>query len=624
MQGYSGWAIMHSLTRGADARGTRLQKGTLRRVLGYVHRYKAKLVFFVVSVVILAVLGAIPPLLLRALLDTAIPEGNRRLVVVLATVTLGIALADAALNIVQRWFSAAIGEGLIYDLRVELYDHMQRMPIAFFTRTQTGALVSRLNNDVVGAQRAVTTTVSQILSNFISVAVTLTVMFALAWQVTLLALLVLPIFIVSARWVGRRLQRITRDSMNHNAAMNTLMTERFNVSGAMLVKLFGRQGSDSDEFGRRAAHVRDIGVVSAMYTRTFMVTLGFVAAIATAGLYLFGGLSAVEGAMEVGTIAALSLYLAQLYTPLTALTTARVDYLAAMVSFERVFEVLDLETAIEDRHGALPLTGVAGRIRLEDVSFHYPAGAGMLLESLKEIGPESEADITKTVLSHVDFEVLPGELVALVGPSGAGKTTIAQLVPRLYDVVEGAVLIDGHDVRDITLQSLSDAIGIVTQDPHLFHESIADNLRFAKPDATQAELEAACRKANVHDVVAALPDAYETVVGERGYRLSGGEKQRLALARMLLKDPRIVILDEATSHLDSENEAAIQRALEESLEGRSSLVIAHRLSTIVGADRILVVDGGRIVEAGRHEELLARGGLYADLYETQFAGQAVS
>ncbi|MCE7884664.1 MAG: ABC transporter ATP-binding protein, partial [Actinobacteria bacterium ATB1] len=477
---------------------------------------------------------------------------------------------------------------------------------------------------VVGAQRAVTTTVSQLLSNLISATVTLTVMFALSWQVTLLALAVVPIFVVSARWVGGRLQRITRDSMNHNAAMNTLMTERFNVSGALLVKLFGRQESDSGEFSGRAAKVRDIGVLSALYTRTFMVALGLVAAVATAGLYLIGGLQAVEGTMQVGTIAALSLYLAQLYTPLTSLTTARVDYLSAMVSFERVFEVLDLETTIEDKPDAITLKSTTGHILFDDVSFRYPAGAGMLLESLGEAGVATDADIDRTVLSHVSFEVRPGELAAFVGPSGAGKTTIAQLVPRLYDVSEGSVRIDGLDVRDVTLDSLSGAIGIVTQDPHLFHESIADNLRFARPGATLAELEAACRTANIHDVIAALPDGYDTVVGERGYRLSGGEKQRLALARMLLKDPRIVILDEATSHLDSENEAAIQRALEESLEGRTSLVIAHRLSTVLGADRIYVVDRGRIVESGRHDDLLARGGLYSELYETQFAGQVAS
>lgn len=620
----SPWQIMHSLSRGAEAKGARLQEGTLRRVLGYVGRYRGRLAAFIVSIVLLSVLAALPPLLLRTLLDTAVPEGNRQLVVVLAVVTLAIAIADAVLNVVQRWFSAAIGEGLIYDLRVELYDHMQRMPIAFFTRTQTGALVSRLNNDVVGAQRAVTTTVSQLMSNLISVTVTLTVMFALSWQVTLLALAVVPIFVVSARWVGGRLQRITRDSMNHNAAMNTLMTERFNVSGALLVKLFGRQESDSGEFSGRAAKVRDIGVLSALYTRTFMVALGLVAAVATAGLYLIGGLQAVEGTMQVGTIAALSLYLAQLYTPLTSLTTARVDYLSAMVSFERVFEVLDLETTIEDKPDAVTLEGTTGHILFDDVSFRYPAGAGMLLESLGEAGVATDTDIDRMVLSHVSFEVRPGELVAFVGPSGAGKTTIAQLVPRLYDVSEGSVRIDGLDVRDVTLDSLSGAIGIVTQDPHLFHESIADNLRFARPGATLAELEAACRTANIHDVIVALPDGYDTVVGERGYRLSGGEKQRLALARMLLKDPRIVILDEATSHLDSENEAAIQRALEESLEGRTSLVIAHRLSTVVGADRIYVVDRGRIVESGRHDDLLARGGLYSELYETQFAGQVAS
>lgn len=614
----SAWQLLYSMSRNADAKGARLQKGTVRRVWEYVRRYRAKLIVFVIGVVLHAGVEAVPPLLLRALLDTAIPQASRKLVVMLAAAVLALAIVEAALSVTQRWLSAYIGEGLILDLRTELYDHMQRMPIAFFTRTQTGALVSRLNNDVVGAQRAVTTTVSQMLSNFVTVVVTLVVMLALSWQVTLLALLVVPFFWAAARWVGGRLQLITRDSLNQNAAMNALMTERFNVAGAMLVKLFGRQASDVEEFSAKAGRVRDIGITSAMYTRTFMVALSVVAAIATAGLYLIGGLKAASGAMQVGTIAALSLYLARLYTPLTQLTTARVDYLAAMVSFERVFEVLDLERSIEDLPGAVPLTDVRGQVSFDHVSFQYPSGAGLLLESLQDLGVDTPADIETEILDDISFDIEPGETVALVGPSGAGKTTIAMLLVRLYDVTAGSVLIDGRDVRDVTLDSLAGVVGIVTQDPHLFHESIAQNLLFARPGADEVQLEEACRKANIHDVIARLPDGYNTVVGERGYRLSGGEKQRLALARMLLKDPRIVILDEATAHLDSENEAAIQRALAEALRGRSSLVIAHRLSTITRADRILVVDSGRIAESGTHEELLASGGLYAELYETQF------
>ena len=625
----SPWMLMHSMSRDtSDIKGRKLDAGTLRRVVRYTAPYKAKLIVFLATVVGVAIVAVAPPLLLRSLLDTAIPDGDRRLVAMLAIAALVLAVADAALNVVQRWLSAEIGEGLIYDMRRELYDHVQRMPIAFFTRTQTGALISRMNNDVIGAQRAVTSTLSQIVSNVISVGVTLAVMIALSWRITLLALIVVPIFWFAARWVGKRLQRITLESMNLNAAMNTLMTERLNVAGAMLVKLFGRAQRDVDDFGDRSARVRDIGVVSAVYMRVFMVSLGLVAALATAGLYWIGGNAAIEGTMQVGTIAALSLYLTQLYTPLTSLSTARVDYLSAMVSFERVFEVLDLERSISDAPNATPLAGdsgeVRGEVRFEHVSFRYPAGAGHVLESLQAGTVGTDTDSTRTVLNDIDFTIRPGEMVALVGHSGAGKSTIAQLVPRLYDVTDGAVRIDGRDVREVTLDSLSAAIGVVSQDPHLFHDSIGENMRFAKPDATDDEIAAACRMANVHDVIAALPDGYDTVVGERGYRLSGGEKQRLAIARMILKDPRIVILDEATSHLDSENESLIQRALDTALAGRSSLVIAHRLSTVVHADRILVIDDGRIVESGRHDELLAADGLYAELFTTQFGTKTAS
>ncbi len=602
--------------------GKKVERETLRRVLRYAKPYRAKLTVFLVAVGVLAAAAVVPPLLFRSLIDSAIPNADRRLVVILASVALAVALVDAVINVVQRWLSSQIGESLIYDLRVELYDHVQRMPIAFFTKTQTGSLISRMNTDVIGAQRALTGTLSQIFSNVITVATTLAVMFVLSWPITLIALGVVPIFVVAARWIGKRLRYITREQMNLDASMTAMMTERFNVAGAMLVKLFGRSERELSEFSSRASLVRDIGIGSAIYTRSFIVSLTFVAAVATSVLYLFGGLSVIDATMEVGTIVALSLYLAQLYPPLTALTTARVDYLTAMVSFERVFDVLDLDQAIREYPGSRVISDPHGRVRFDDVSFEYPTGAGITLPSLQD--PQnvaSASEIATTVLSNIDFEIAPGEMTALVGPSGAGKTTISLLLPRLYDVTEGSVSIDGIDVRDLTLEAVNSVIGVVTQDPHLFHDSIAANLRFARPDATLDDLERACRAASIHDVIASLPDGYNTAVGERGYRLSGGEKQRIAIARVFLKDPAIVILDEATAHLDSENERTIQAALDGALAGRSSLVIAHRLSTVRRADKILVIDGGRIVQRGDHATLIAAGGLYAQLYETQFADQ---
>jgi len=597
--------------------GKRLERDTLRRVLRFARPYRSKLIYFVVTIVLLAVVDVVPPLLLRTLIDKAIPEASRSLVVWLAATAAVLAILNAGFSLVQRWLSADIGEGLIFDLRTALFDHVQGMPIAFFTGTQTGALVSRMNNDVIGAQRALTQTLSQIVSNVIGVTATLVAMFALSWQVTAIALLVLPVFVFTSRRIAKRMQVLTREAFNLDASMNTMMNERFNVAGALLVKLFGRSRNELGEFASRAGRVRDIGVVTAVYNRAFLLGFGLVASLVTAGLYLIGGMGAVDGTFEVGTIVALSLYLAQLYPPLTALTTTRIDFLTAMVSFERVFEVLDLEQAVADKPGAKELVEPRGAISFDHVSFEYPPAAQSALASLADGLQLAEG--SKQVLHDVDFDVSPGEFVAIVGPSGAGKTTMVSLVPRLYDTTTGTVRIDGLDVRDVSLESLRSAIGVVSQDPHLFHTSIAENLRFARPDATDDDLRLACSRAQILELVESLPEGFETVVGERGYRLSGGEKQRLAIARVLLKDPAVVVLDEATSHLDTENERLVQHALDEALADRTSLVIAHRLSTVVAADRIIVVDRGRIAQSGTHRELLAGGGLYAELHARQFA-----
>ena len=611
--------MMSSFRRDPEAvAGKRIERALVRRVLRLAGPYRRLLVGFLFAVVGAAVVTAIPPLLLKALLDTAVPREDRTMVAVLAAGAVGLAVASAFLSLLQRYYSARIGEGLIYDMRVQLFDHVQRLPISFFTRTQTGALLSRLNNDVIGAQQAVTNTLGTVASNAITLAVTLTFMVALEWRLTLLTLLVLPAFIFPARHVGRRLQVATRESMQLNASMNNTVTERFNVAGALVVKLFGRPDDERGLFSRRAARVRDIGVQTAMYSRVLFAALGFVAAVGTAVVYFIGGNLVISGAIGIGTIAAFVVYVTQIYQPLTQLTNSRVDILTALVSFERVFEVLDFPPLVADRADAVDLVSPRGRIELEHVWFRHPPAALAGLSSLEE-GAVNGDDNSAWTLRDVSFSVEPGELVALVGPSGAGKTTAALLVPRIQDAVQGSVRIDGLDVRDYTLASLRGEIGMVMQDPHLFHESIRANLRYARPDATDAEIEAACRAARIHDLIASLPDGYDTLVGERGYRMSGGEKQRLAIARMLLKDPAIVILDEATSHLDSESEHAIQRALADALSGRTAIVIAHRLSTIVAADRILVLDEGRIVEQGRHEDLLRAGGLYTELYRTQLA-----
>jgi ATP-binding cassette subfamily B protein len=596
--------------------------GTWGRIFRFARPYRADLLVFLVVVVLDALIGVATPVLAGRVVNEITAHGEVRVVVKIAIVIAALAVIDAVLSFAQRWYSARIGEGLIFDMRTAVFRHVQRMPLGFFTRTQTGALVSRLNNDVTGAQQAFTSTLSGLVSNVVSLVLTAAVMFSLSWQITTLALVMLPLFVLPARRIGRRLQAITRESYTLNASMNATMTERFNVAGALLVKLFGRPAEEDKSFRDRAARVRDIGVTSAMYARAFFVALTLVAALAQALVYGLGGYYALTGVLDTGTVVTLALLLTRLYGPLTALSNARVDVMSALVSFDRVFEVLDLPPMIDDAPDAVELPADARSIEFDDVRFSYPTASEVSLASLEDVAVLDSAP-AQEVLRGVSFRAEPGELVALVGPSGAGKTTISQLVPRIYDVRSGRVLIGGHDVRDVTQQSLRARIGVVSQDAHMFHDTIRANLTYAKPDARESELWAAVEAAQIADLVASLPDGLDTVVGDRGYRLSGGEKQRLAIARLLLKAPEIVILDEATAHLDSESEVAVQAALAEALTGRTSLVIAHRLSTVLGADKILVVDEGRVVESGTHAELLAAEGLYAELYRTQFEKQAL-
>jgi ATP-binding cassette subfamily B protein len=624
MGGHSGgYFASRSFSRDRSVTRQRLAKGTARRILRYARPYRRFIAVFLVTTVIGAATAAAVPLLLKFVIDDGVTPGRRDLVVLGALAVAGLAIVDAALGLVGRWASARVGEGLIYDLRTEVFDHVQRQPVAFFTRTQTGSLVSRLNTDVIGAQQAFTSTLSQVVSNAVTLVLAAGAMIVLSWQITVLVLIMLPLFLLPARFVGRKLADISRESMQLNADMSQTMTERFNVAGALLVKIFGRYDRETVGFGVAAGRVRDIGVTQALYARYFFTGLTLLASLATALVYGVGGLLAVDGTLQVGTLVALAALLTRLYGPLTALSNVQVDIMTALVSFERVFEVLDLEPMVRDRPDARPLPADTGPLAVEfdDVRFRYPSADEVSLASLEAVARPDPGQ-SDEVLKGVSFRVEPGQLVALVGPSGAGKSTITHLVSRLYDPTGGIVRLGGHDLRELTLESVHEALGVVTQDAHMFHDTIGANLAYARPDATEAEMRAALRAAQISDLVASLPDGLDTVVGDRGYRLSGGEKQRLAIARLLLKAPRVVVLDEATAHLDSESEAAVQEALDTALSGRTSLVIAHRLSTIRGADRILVVDGGRIVEVGNHDELLTAGRLYAEVYRTQFAPQA--
>jgi len=643
MYGRSNMVVMRGFRMDPSITKQKLKPGTIRRIASYARPYRVHLAVFLLATAVDAVLTVVNPLLLRDIIDHGILDRNEQLVILLACAVAAVAIFDAVLGFVIRWFSARIGEGLIYDLRTQVFDHVQRQPIAFFTRAQTGSLVSRLDGDVVGAQQAITSTLSGVLSNLLSLVVILIALFYLSWQVSVIALVLIPLFILPARLVGRRMQRLTRESMQLNAEMGSTMTERFNVAGAMLVKLFGRPREESGAFASRAAKVRDIGVVTAMYGQVFFVALTLLASVVTAVVYGLGGTLVIHGTFQIGTLVALTTLLARVYGPITSLSSVQVNVMTALVSFDRVFEVLDLKPLIAEKPDAATLprgtstprgttTGtdasgpdvLAPEIEFADVSFRYPSASEVSLASLESIAlpaPERR-DAGAGVLHEVSFRAPPGKLTALVGPSGAGKTTITALAARLYDPNEGAVRIGGYDVRDVTQESLHDVVGVVTQDAHLFHDTIRANLTYARPEATELELIQACEAAQIWDLISGLPDGLDTVVGDRGYRLSGGEKQRVAVARLLLKAPSVVVLDEATAHLDSESEVAVQRALKTALAGRTSLVIAHRLSTIREADQILVVDAGRITERGTHEELLAAGGLYADLYHTQFAGQA--
>jgi ATP-binding cassette subfamily B protein len=618
-----GYMASRSFSRDRSVVGQRLAKGTARRILRYAQPYRRHISIFLLTTVIGAASAAAVPLLLKYVIDSGVSAGQRSVVVLGALAVAALAVLDAVLGLAGRWASARVGEGLIYDLRTEVFDHVQRQPLAFFTRTQTGSLVSRLNTDVIGAQRAFTSTLSQVVSNAVTLVLATGAMFLLSWQITLLLLALVPLFLLPARFVGRRLAEISRQSMQLDADMSQTMTERFNVAGALLVKIFGRYDRETAGFAQAAGRVRDIGVTQALYARYFFTGLVLLSSLATALVYGVGGLLAIDGALQVGTLVALAALLARLYGPLTALSNVQVDVMTALVSFERVFEVLDLEPMVRDRLDARPLPADTGLMSIEfdDVRFAYPSAEDVSLASLESVA-RPDMGQNGEVLRGVSFRAEPGELVALVGPSGAGKSTITHLVSRLYDPTSGVVRLGGRDLRTVTLESLRDAVGVVTQDAHMFHDTIGANLSYARPDASEDELWGALRAAQIANLVSVLPDGLDTVVGDRGYRLSGGEKQRLAIARLLLKAPRVVVLDEATAHLDSESEAAVQRALETALVGRTSLVIAHRLSTIRGADRILVVDEGRIVEVGDHDSLLARGGLYAELYRTQFAPQA--
>ena len=616
MSMHSTWMSFRSLTQDQSVKNQKLKPGTLKRIAKFAIPYKVSLIFFLITVVIDAFLVVATPLLLRKLIDDGVIPKNGELVTKLAFAVGVIAVLDALFSMAGRWFSSRIGEGLIYDLRKQIFEHVQRQSIAFFTRTQTGALISRLNSDVIGAQQAFTSTLSGVISNLLSLILVAATMLTLSWQITLVSLVLLPVFLLPTKWVGRKLQGYTRQSFDINAQMSANMTERFNVSGALLVSLYGDARKEKDDFALKARRVADIGISIAMLNRIFFIALTSIAAVATAVAYGIGGHLAISEELTVGTLLAITALLARLYGPLTALSNVRVDVMSALVSFERVFEVLDLQPMVVDSKNAIALDTSKPELKFENVSFSYPKAEEISLASL-EIAAKPEMMISGEVLKKISFTAAPGTLTGIVGPSGAGKSTISGLIPRLYDVTHGSISINGRDIREYSIKSLRNVIGVVTQDSHMFHDSILVNLQYAKADASLAEIQQACRSARIWDFITSLPNGLDTVVGERGHRLSGGEKQRLAIARLLLKQPSLVILDEATAHLDSENEAMVQAALKEALTGRTSIVIAHRLSTIAHADQILVIDKGEIVERGTHEELVEKHGLYFDLFERQ-------
>jgi ATP-binding cassette subfamily B protein len=613
---HAAWMTHRSMTADPSVKEQKLKPGTVKRIFSFARPYRTNIFIYLATVVVDAGLIVATPLLLKRLIDDGVIPKDPSVVTNLAILVGLLAIADAGINMLGRYFSSRIGEGLIYDLRSLVFAHVQKQSIAFFTRTQTGALISRINSDVIGAQQAFTATLSGVVSNVVSLFLVTITMLILSWQITIFSLLLLPVFLIPTKWVGRRLQSLTRESFGVNAEMSSTMTERFNVSGAMLVALYGEPDREREYFRSRARRVADIGIKMAMLNRLFFIALTSVAAIATAFAYGIGGHLAIKGGVTVGTLLAITALLARLYGPLTALSNVRIDVMTSLVSFERVFEVLDLEPMVKSRENAVVLKTTEPRIEFKNVNFSYPRAEEISLASL-ESAAKAETVQSGQVLRDLSFVAAPGTMTALVGPSGAGKTTISALLPRLYDVTEGSISIDGHDIRDLTLESLRDSIGVVMQDAHLFHESIAENLRYAKQDATEEEMMQACKSAQIWNLIDSLPNGLETMVGERGHRLSGGEKQRLAIARLLLKSPALVILDEATAHLDSENEQLVHAALQTALKGRTSIVIAHRLSTVRDADQILVLEKGAIVERGTHDELVVKGGLYSELYNRQ-------
>ena len=615
------WMALRSLSSDQSVKNQKLRAGTFKRILSFAQPYRKYLFIFITTVILDAILVVATPLLLRSLVDDGVVKGRGDVVTELALIVGALAIADAIFSALGRWFSSRIGEGLIYDLRSQVFEHVQRQSIAFFTRTQTGSLISRINSDVIGAQQAFTSTLSGVVSNCLTLLLVTVAMLTLSWQITLVSLLLLPIFILPTKWIGKRLASYTRRSFELNAEMSSTMTERFNVSGALLVALYGDRIAESSNFRGKARSVADMGIKIAMLNRIFFIAMTSVAAIATSFAFGIGGHLAINEKITIGTLLAITALLARLYGPLTALSNIRVDVMSALVSFERVFEVLDLEPMVKEIFNPKTISKSVPQIEFEDVVFSYPKAEEISLASL-EAAAKPEVVESGEVLKGISFRCEPGTLTAIVGPSGAGKSTISGLLPRLYDVTSGSIKINGTDIRETTILELRSLIGIVTQDSHMFHESIRDNLRYAKTDATEEEILRSCEAAQIGEFVRSLPSGLDTVVGERGHRLSGGEKQRLAIARLLLKAPRIVILDEATAHLDSENEALVQEALAQALVGRTSIVIAHRLSTIVHADQILVLENGEVIESGKHEELVAKGGLYFDLYQRQSLGFA--